>query len=42
MKNATAIDTSKLTLKSNLANLKAETDKIYVEKLKTVPVDLAS
>ena len=40
MKNATGIDTSKLTLKLNLAILKAEADKIYVEKLKTVPADL--
>ena len=28
-------------LKSNLANLKTEVDKIDVDKLKTVPVDLS-
>ena len=41
LKKATGIDTSKLALKSNLANLKAEIDKIDVDKLKTVPVDLS-
>ena len=41
LKNATRIDTSKLALKSNLANLKAKVDKIDVDKLKTVPVDLS-
>ena len=39
LKNATEIDSSKLALKSNLANLKAKIDKIDVGKLKTVPVD---
>ena len=37
--NAAEINTSKLPLKSNWANLKAEIDKIDVDKLKTVPVD---
>ena len=41
LKNATGIDTSKLALKPNLANLKAEVDKIDTEKLKTTPVDLS-
>ena len=41
LKNATGIDTSKLALKPNLANLKAEVDKIDIEKLKTTPVDLS-
>ena len=41
LKNATGIDTSKLALKSNLARLKAEADKIDVNKLKTVSVDLS-
>ena len=36
------IDTYKLTLKSNLDSLKAETHKNDVDKLKTVPLDLAS
>ena len=40
MKNASITDTSKLALKSNLARLKAKLDKINVDKLKTVPVDL--
>ena len=40
LKNATTTDTSKLALKSNLACLKAKLDKINVDKLKTVPVDL--
>ena len=39
--NATEIDTSKLALKWNLANLKADLDKIDIKKLKTVPVDLS-
>ena len=41
LKNATGIDTSKLALKSNLASLKANVDKIDVNKIKTVPVDLS-
>ena len=40
-KKATGIDTSNLAFKSNLATLKAEVDKIYVDKLKTVPIDLS-
>ena len=39
--NAAGIGTSKLALKSNLANLKAEIDEIDVDKLKTVSVDLS-
>ena len=41
LKNAAGIGTSKLALKSNLANLKAEIDDIDVDKLKTVSVDLS-
>ena len=41
LKNATGIDTSKLAAKSDLVSLKAEVDKIDVDKLKTVPVDLS-
>ena len=41
IKNATGIDTSKLALKSNLVTLEAEVDKIDVNKLKTVPIDLS-
>ena len=42
LKNATGIDTSKLAAKSDLASLKAEVDKIDVDKLKTVPDDLSN
>ena len=41
LKNATGIDASKLALKLNLANLKAEVDQIDVDKLKIVPVSLS-
>ena len=34
-------DTSKLALKSNLATLKAEIDKIDVDRLKTAPKDFS-
>ena len=40
-KNAKGVDTSKLAAKSDLASLKDEIDKIDVDKLKTVPVDLS-
>ena len=41
LKNVTHVDVSSFALKTNLANLKTEVDKINVDKLKTVPVDLA-
>ena len=41
LKNATGVDTSKLAAKADLANLKTEVDKIDVDKLKTVPIDLS-
>ena len=41
LKKATGVDTSKLASKSDSGSLKAEIDKIDVEKLKTVPVDLS-
>ena len=41
LKNATEIYTSKLTLKSNLASLKAKVEKLDNGKLKTVPIDLS-
>ena len=34
-------DTSNFTLKTNLANLKTKVDKLDVDKLATVPVDLS-
>ena len=39
-KKATGIDMSNLSFKSNLAKLKSEVDKIDVDELKTVPVNL--
>ena len=39
-KGATGLDTSNLAAKSDLARLKAEADKIGLNKLDTVPVDL--
>ena len=41
LKNVTGDDTSKLAANSDLASLKAEIDKIYVGKLKTIPIDLS-
>ena len=40
LKRAAGIDTFNLAAKSDLAILKAEVDKIDVDKLKTFPVDL--
>ena len=41
IKNITHIDTSSFALKTNLASLKTEVDKLDTDKLKTVPVDLS-
>ena len=41
VKNITLVDVSSFASKTNLAALKTEVDKIYADKLKTVPVDLA-
>ena len=41
LKNVTHADISSFALKTNLASLKTEVDKIDADKLKTVPVDLA-
>ena len=41
LKNATWVDTSKLSAKSDLTSLKALVDKTDVEKLKIAPVDLS-
>ena len=35
------IDTSSFALKSNLASLKCEADKLDIDKLASVPVDLS-
>ena len=41
IKNISHVDTSSFALKSNLASLKTEEDKLDVDKLVTVPVDLS-
>ena len=41
IKNITHVDTSSFALKTNLANLKTEVDKLDIEKLAPVPVDLS-
>ena len=41
LKNVSHVDVSSFALKSNLASLKTEVDKIDADKLKTVPVDVA-
>ena len=40
LKGATGVDTSNLAIKSSLAKLKTEVDKIDIDKFKTVSVDL--
>ena len=39
--NITNVDTSSFAEKTNLVNLKAEVDKLDIDKLVTVPVDLS-
>ena len=39
LKNVTHVDTSRFALKTNLASLKTEADKLDVKKLASVPVD---
>ena len=41
IKNISHVDTSSFALKANLANLKAEVDKLDVDKLVPIPVDLS-
>ena len=41
IKNITHVDTSSFALKTNLANLKTEVDKLDSDKLATVPLDLS-
>ena len=41
IKNITHVDTSSFQLKTNLANLKSEVDKLDVDKLKSIPADLS-
>ena len=40
-KNVTHVDTSSFALKTNLASLKTEVDKLDIDKLAPVPVDLS-
>ena len=41
IKNTTHVDTSSFALKTNIANLKAEVDKLDIDKLAQVPDDLS-
>ena len=41
LKNVTHVDTSSFAIKTNLAGLKAEVDKLDIDKLKPVPNGLA-
>ena len=41
LKNVTHVHTSSFALKTNLANLKTEVDKLDIDKLASVPVDLS-
>ena len=41
LKNVTHVDTSRLALKTNLANLKTEVDRVDIEKLAAGPADLS-
>ena len=41
LKNVTQLDTSSFALKTNLAGLKTEADKLEIDKLAPVPVDLS-
>ena len=41
IKNISNVDTSSFALKTNLANLKTEVDKLDIDKLAPVPVDLS-
>ena len=40
IRNISHVDTSCFALKTNLANLKTEVDKLYIDKLVPIPVDL--
>ena len=42
IKNISHVDTSSFALKTNLANLKTEVDKLDIDKLVPVPVDLSN
>ena len=41
LKNVTHVDTANFVIKTNLASLKSEVDKLDMDKLAPVPVDLS-
>ena len=41
LKNVTHVDTSSFALKANLANSKTDVDKLDIDKLAPVPIDLS-
>ena len=41
LKNVTHVDTSSFAIKTNLVDLKTEVDKLEIDKLAPVPVDLS-
>ena len=41
IRNITHVDTASFALKTNLANLKSEVDKLDVDKSKSIPTDLS-
>ena len=41
IRNISHVDTSSFALKTNLANLKSEVDKLDIDKLKPIPTDLS-
>ena len=41
IKNISHVDTSRFALKSNLASLRTEVDKLDIDKLVPLPVDLS-
>ena len=41
IKNISHVDTSSFALKTNLTSLKTEVDKLHINKLVTLPVDLS-
>ena len=42
IKNITHVDTSSFALKTNLANLKTDVDKLGIDKLKSLPNNLSN
>ena len=42
LKDVTHVDASNFALKTNLASLTPEVDKLYIDKLVPVPVDLSN